>query len=461
MHKKIAFGLLVATCASATALAQEPEVRVLTLADVEELVAANNPLVRGARAEVDVAEARRAQAGHARFLPTFSLTNVWGLLPRVRGEFTSDGVLVSPDTSTGLSDLRPFTQVDLEIIQPLWTFGRLAGINDAAAAEVLAATANVAAQTDIATRQARELYWGVVLGGESVRLVEDVIANARRADSVLQAKFDEGSEDVTQNDVFKFRIFEYEINKRHREALDKLALARSTLAAAIGLDDPTGFELAAQYLEPLDVALDSLPAYLELAMDNRPEVEQLNAGMHATRSLVRASVSEYLPQLFAGGQISYNYAMDRFDPRNPFVNNQTNFFRPGVALGLRWNLNFAQTRDKARVARSRYHQLEERRPGLLAGVRLAVEQAFREANRAARDMTGSRQALRASENWLRSETQTFDLGLSEVKDLIDAFRANSAMRAEHLQNIFEFNAAVAALSQAVGADLHPDRAAPL
>jgi len=49
---------------------------------------------------------------------------------------------------------------------------------------------------------------------------------------------------------------------------------------------------------------------------------------------------------------------------------------------------------------------------------------------------------------------TFDIGVGEVKDLIDAFKANGAMQAEHLQNIFKYNTAIAKLSKVIGRDLY-------
>ncbi|MFQ5702671.1 MAG: TolC family protein [Gemmatimonadales bacterium] len=438
------------------AVSQQTQTLVLSLAQCEELALENNIKVMDANSGLALSRAKQAQASHARFLPKFSLNQIVGAAPRARGEFTSTGVLTSPDTSTGLSDLRPFTELTLDLIQPIWTFGKLSRLNDAAAYGVRAGEADVAAKKADVRLQVRKLYWGLVLGYQLLDVVEGAMTEVERADSTLQAKLDEGSDEVSQNDLFKLQLFRYEINKRHRDALDKIELGKSALRAAIGLDESTDFELATKSLDPLDVSVDSLSFYVDLAKRNRPERDQLRAAIDARKSLSRAFRSDYFPQLFLGGQVKYNRASDRFDPRNPFVYNPTNFFRPGLVLGLNWNLNFIQTRDKVRIAQFESARLMQNEVVLDRGIELEVKKAYLAAKQAQSNLRESRRALKASDNWLRAEAQTFDLGISEVKDFIDAFRANGTMEAEHLQNIFKFNTSLAELSKAVGRDFYPN-----
>ncbi|MFV2007135.1 MAG: hypothetical protein ACC667_06795, partial [Longimicrobiales bacterium] len=97
---------------------------VVSIADVERMVLDRSPLLAPAVAALDLSRAQETRVSRARYLPEFNLRNVWGAAPKLRGEFTEFGVIVSPDTSTGLSDLTWFTQVDLKIVQPLYTFGK-------------------------------------------------------------------------------------------------------------------------------------------------------------------------------------------------------------------------------------------------------------------------------------------------------------------------------------------------
>ncbi len=457
MHKRLLFGALMGCIWPVGAsMAQETGgPLVLTLARAEEMAFANNVQVRTARADLELAEAKKAQASHARFLPNFTLRDVVGPIPRARGVFTPTGVLTSPDTSTGLSDLRVFNELELNLLQPIYTFGKLGGLNSAAMFGVRAAESGIDRRRSEVQLQVRKLYWGLVLGYEMLDVVESAMKDFAEAEEKLQEKFDEGSDEVTQTDMFKLEIFRYEINKQHRQVLDQVELGKAALRAAIGLEPGRDFELDRHRLEPLPVNLDSLDTYTSLAVTRRPEISGLKAGMMARSSLVRATRSDYMPQFFFGAQIKYNRAQDRFDPRNPFVYNPTNYFRPGFVFGINWNLNLLQTRDKVRLARYEYNKLVQQESALVDGVRLDVQRAYLKVLQARQNLRESSKALKASENWMRSEAQTFDLGIGEVKDVIDAFRANGAMKAEHLKNIFEFNTALAELSKAVGTDLYP------
>ncbi|MCH6560425.1 TolC family protein, partial [candidate division KSB1 bacterium] len=121
-----------------------------------------------------------------------------------------------------------------------------------------------------------------------------------------------------------------------------------------------------------------------------------------------------------------------------------------------WNLNFVQTRDRIRLAQAEYTKLSQKEEPLISGIKLEVKKAYLEVTQAGTNFRESRKALRASDNWLRSESMAWDIGVGEVKDLIDAFKANGSMQAAHLENIFKYNVALAKLSKASGNDLYPN-----
>lgn len=433
--------------------ARSGDTLVVSLADAETIALRRHPTVERARSDLAISEARRTQASHARFLPRLDLRNVWGPIPRARGEFTETGVLISPDTSTSLEDLRWFTQVELNLLQPIHTFGRLGGLVDAAESGAEASRLGVETAAEDVRLQVRQLYWGLVLGEEMVRVAEDVRDRFEEAGTTLEERDAEGT--VTQAELFKFRIFSYEVEKRLREARDRLALAQAGLRAALGVGRGIVLRTEAEELRPLAARLESLETYLDLAMAHRPELGQLEAGVAARAAAVRAKRAEFMPQLFLGAEVVWNRAPSRFDPENPFVHNPTNFFRPGLVLGFNWNMNVVQTRDEVRLAEYEEEKLRAGLDPLRDKVWLDVREAYLDATRAAANLEDSEEALTVSESWLRTEAQTFDLGLGEIGDLIDAFQANSAMRVEHLRNIFEFNSGTAELSRAVGLDLYP------
>lgn len=454
MSRGLTVGLLL--CALSTpfsAAGQAGDTLVVDLAEAERRALENHPLLEGPRAELEVVRAQRTQASNARILPELNLRNVWGPIPRQRGEFTESGVLFSPDSTPGISDLRWFTQLDLQLLQPIYGFGKASTRIEAADRRVDVTEAELETVRADVRLQVAQAYWGVVLGRELEGVVEGVLDRVEEADSILQARYEQG--DATQNDRFKFQIFRYEVSSRRREGEARLREARAGLRAAMGLDESRPFRVESGVLEPVDVELEELDTYLDMAAENRPELRQLRAGVAARRSLAEAEERDRWPTLFAGAEVTVNQAPSRFDPENPFWDDQTNFARGGVVVGLDWDLNFLHHRDEARVARYEAQRLEAQRDPLLARIEQDVRSAFLEARRTRADVEDGEEALQASQNWLRAELQTYDIGIGDIEDVIDAFRSNAEMEVEQLRNIAAFNIAVAELSRRVGRNLRP------
>ncbi len=451
------YGWLLAGLAAGSLLAQSPDTLVLSLKECEALALNHNPLVSDAELAVRKAELAYQEAVAAAILPKFELTNLWGVLPRARAVYTSTGVLTSPDTSTGLADLRPFTQVDMEMLQPIYTFGKLKNLRRAAASGIDVSQAQVKKRQEEVRALVRKFYWGVLLGNELLDVLRDVRSKMDEAEEKINEKLDEGDEDVSQNDLFKLQIFRYEVEKQYREIEKNLQVATASLLATMGIEESRPFRPKARFLEPVPFAPDSLDRYIQLALERHPDISGLQAGLSATRALVSASRSDFYPQFFLAAGLKINYAPGRDDPKNPWAYNPTNYFRPGVLLGMKLNLNFRQTRHKVQTAETRYRSLVIKKTLLSRKLTVDVHKKYLEVLNARQDIEQSSRALKASENWLRSVSMTFDMGLAEVKDLIDAYKANSQMQGEYLRNVFNFNVRLAELSQQIGVDLYPDK----
>jgi outer membrane protein TolC len=443
--------LLALALAPLGASAQSADTVRVSLADAERRALEHNPLLAGAEARIQVNRAQESRAKQARWLPELNLRNAYGIIPKQRGAFNDYGVLVSPDTLLGVNDMSWFTQLEVRLVQPLWTFGKLGSRIEAAGHAVEAAEAGRDRTEADVLLMVRQLYWGVVLAQELEAAADDVLEKVEEADTTLDRQYEEGT--ATQNDMFKFQIFQYEVNRRYREVTAGLDQARAGLRAALGLGEGVTVRVETEELDTVSFALQDLSAYLDMARANRPELQELQAGISARRALMTAEQRDAWPTLFFAGSISGNHAPDRYDPRNPFWQNQTNYFRGGGVLGFEWNFNFGQHRAEAAVQRTEMIQLESQADALTALMEQEVRQAWLKAGRAFTDVEEGRAALQASENWLRAELQTYDIGMSEIKDLIDAFRANAEMKVTQLKNIADFNVAVAELSRRVGLDL--------
>ena len=213
---------LILFCSLKILIGQENEKLILNLKACEELALKNNQKIKNAQLSLKVFEARQIQASHAKILPKFQVRNIWGPIPMAEGVLDpTGGYVISKDVTTSIpEDLRYFTQVDLDLIQPVYTFGKLSGLLTAAKFGVQAGQAGLEKSKEDVRLQVRKLYWGLVLGKELLAVIEETQKEMNKAESKIQELLDEGSEEVGQNDLFKLQITQYEVNKRSREALD-------------------------------------------------------------------------------------------------------------------------------------------------------------------------------------------------------------------------------------------------
>lgn len=444
---------LIFLLSNSAIFAQTADTLRLSLQDCEKLSLENNLEIEAAKLQINVARAKRTQARHLKILPKFELKHILGPSTQARDSVTAFGVLMSPDTSFQFKDLRYYTEIELNLLQPLYTFGKLSGIDEAATYGVQVEKANLDKISQDKKLEVRKWYWNLLLQKELLIVIQDAEKEMKKAKDKIDEKLEAGAEEVSQTDVFKLKIYQYEIKKRKGEILNKMVIAKARLRMAMGVMHDVKFKLKDEYLERIDANWQELPAYLEVAYVSRPDVAQLRAGLSARYALIKIAKSDYYPQFFFGAQIRYNYAKDRFDSKNPFVYNPYNFFRPGFIVGFNLNLNFVQTRDKVRVEEAEYKKLAHKEKLLSDGIKIDVQKLYLEAKQAEINMRESRRALKASESWLRSATMTFDIGLGAVKDVIDAYQAKGKMQFEHLENIYKFNVGIAKLGQAIGKDL--------
>src|SRR5262249_3606855 len=151
---------------------------------------------------------------------------------------------------------------------------------------------------------------------------------------------------VTQQDVLKLRIGLSGVTKETFTLDRAVIVTREALMRQLGLPLAGNFDIADTGLEPIEVELRPLDVYLAQAAQNRPELAQLEAGLAARQARLEATRSTYYPSVFVAGAVRYAVAPNRDNQDNPFVKDDFNYFDGGLALGLRWKMDFWMTRAK-------------------------------------------------------------------------------------------------------------------
>ncbi|MEX1055855.1 MAG: TolC family protein, partial [Rhodothermales bacterium] len=412
-----------------------------------------SPEVAAVAAGLDYARARRSLARASRFATEFNLQTAHAVAPGLKNlpeGVPSESYYLYPEVRNDWDEIRPLNRFEVDLVQPIYTWGQLSGSIRAAGHGVKVEEAAVEEKASEVALRTGELYYGLLLAEALSRLTGEAGNIVEQAKGEIRRLLDEGAEDVDDADLFQVLITEQEFRSRVIEVTQQLQTVRSALERQLFLPDESVVVPAEAVLDPIPFSLNSLDAYQRLAIENRPELARAMAGLEAREALVTVARSDYYPKLFLGAQSRVTLTEGRFRQPSPYISDdyRGRSFRAG--LGLRLPLSFGQTRAKVEQAEA---QLTEVRHQLRAARQLVlfeVEEAYRNLITARGAMESQEEALRISREWLRTEQINFDLDLGDTENLVRAVQTSLELEASYYDRVRRYNVAVLRLLSATG-----------
>jgi outer membrane protein TolC len=405
-----------------------------------------NPKVQMAIGDADAAGARKDEADAAR-------------LPRVHGQAFAT---ISPDIrctpnaldATGslcittepsnfafqFSGLYGTAQVD--VTQPLYTFGKISHARSAARAGLDAerALADEAAG-DVAIDAARA-YWGLKLARELGGMLDDGIEEIEKA----KKDFDD-KKDATIQDKQRVAVLLAEAKVQRAEAAQGEALALAGLRAVTG--DPDA-DIDDAVLAAVDQPLPDEKRVVSDAVQKRPQRVAAKSGAVAADELADFEHAQYFPDIGLVGSAVISHAQGVADPPSAFANDPYRRTGAGLGVGVQWTLE--PWNISARTDRARAEARKMRAQSDLAelGARFDAQTAHAEAAAAHDKVDAAHEGEKAARTWLAAVLQDQAIGTAESRDLADAYIAWFQMRARWAQAVFDWNVAVVRLGRATG-----------
>lgn len=444
----VALALMPAIGVPQLVWAQSPAAKtVYTLKDLIQRALATSPEVRQFQRGTEVALAKKDQADAGRFAQ-IELTAVVGPSPRARGT-----VAASPDRKDTPVITNVFERVEMTLVQPLYTFGKITGYREAAAEGVKVEKARVEEKASDVILRIKELYYSRLLASDILGLIDEITEDLEKAIDKTERQLKAGAPGADEVDLYKLKAFRGEAQKNRNEAQKGFDLATTALRTFAGLDpgmplelDAKGLDAAARQVEPEDQAIGT-------ALDLRPEMAQVRAGLKATEALVQVEESNLYPQFFAAVDGYYAQAGNRTTQQNPFVVDPLNDKFIAVVLGLKYNLDFGITRGKIRSAQAEHLRVQETKQFAEQGIPLQVRKAHRELAEAIETIRATDEGWRNARKWLVASKANYDLGIGEARDLGQAVETYARLRAENFKAIYNYNLALANIEHATGRDV--------
>jgi outer membrane protein TolC len=411
---------------------------------------AQNPRIAAARAEEAVLQAQRRQVDAAR----------WPLVTLDAGVGPSQQATLVPGTavqsvepqyaSPRLGDLSAAFVANLSVIQPLYTFGKIATRQEATAHGLRAREAQTRMErADVAFEVAR-IYEGYLLARDADRFFTEMIHWLARTLESTQQRLAQGAAGVTDRDVLRLQsgmgLAEMGLN----QARAGEAQATAGLAAYLGLPPEDAIVTAEEDLAPVGRDPTDFASVAALALKNRPEIVALREGEMALDALARGEAAGVRPDLFLMAFVSAAYSPGRDRLETRFVIDPLNHFIPGVLLGLRWQFQGGTAAARADEQRARAAVLRHMGQWAGRGIPAEVRRAYEDVLRASKDIARATEAVGKAKQWMVQASADYSIGFLDVREVSDAVEAYVTLRTSLLKARFEHNVAMAALSRATG-----------
>ena len=437
--------LMTTVAAVRTTSAQSPAPKaVYTLKDLIGRTLAISPEIRQMQRGAEVAMAKKDQADAGRF-PQIEVTAIVGPSSRARGDAAS-----SPDRRDSPTVDNVFERVEMRLVQPLYTFGKLTGFRGAAEEGVKVEKAKVEEKAADLILRVKELYYSRLMASDMLGLIDEISKDLDKAIVKTERRLKAEVPGADEIDLYKLKAFRGEVLKNREEAQKGFDLATGALMFYAGLNRTQPFELDAIGLEASPKDVEPVDRGMSMALELRPEMTQVRAGLKATEALVLAEESNLYPQFFAAVNSVYAQAGNRTRQQNPFAYDPLNDRYGVIVLGFKYDLDFGITRGKIRAAQAEHLKVSETKQFAEQGIPLQVRKAYRELTEARETLKATEDGWRNAKKWLVAAKANYDLGVGESRDLGQAAETYAKLRADNFKAMYNYNLSLANIEYATG-----------
>lgn len=422
---------------------------IYTLDEVVKKSVELSPMVTSSEFTLEQAEALYEKAKRSAILPKIDLNVFGGMVPD------------SPDNSgpdfnfpdTGQFEIRswgPFFRLQLEALQPIYTFGKIKNLQDAAKSGVEAGKEEIKKTTNEIILQAYRAYYTLANLHSYLEFITELQDRADKAQEIVSQKIKKNSTEVTDIDLMRIEVFQAETQRRKIEILHNVDFLKMTIKILMGLPRHFDIDIADKKIRMDDISVEPVEEFLKQAKDHRPEMKQLEYLVKAKDSLRLEKKSQLFPSVGLGAEYRYGFAPGREKIRNPFLVNNFNMYSIGAAVFLTQSLSFHVMDSDLKRARADHEKAKADLQAGFQGIEFQIRRAHKEVMAKSESFEHSKQAFKKVRSWVLATTLNFGVGVVPPKELVEAFVAYSQVKNDYLGTLYDYRIAQAMLLYTTG-----------
>jgi outer membrane protein len=429
------------------------ETPVLTLQQLTVMALNYSPEVKSTKSDVTLAQEQKNEA-HGYRWPQFDAVALGGVVSNAqRGEVRQVGknkTLYYPDPAGSIHGVNVFGNLSFTLMQPLYTFGKIAYREEAAANNIVVKKSGVDLKKGEVMLQVAQAYYGLILSTQGKDAVADARTYLRDARERVTRLLRVNSPNVKESDQYRLAMYEGGVEKFAAQADEGAKVAYQALKALVGYGPSQDFRVPQELPTPAAPA-GSLDHYIRLALELRPEFTQLKSGLAARQLLVDAAKADRYPSFFFAvlGQVAG--APGREHNPDPYTNDFFNGVGAMPAVGAQWHFDFGILKAKIGQARAELDKLQNDEKTALMGIPVEVAKDYGKVQENYKGSLGMEKAYINARRWMVTAFSNFDMGLGKMEDIFQAFERFGSFRGDYLMALYDYSLAVAQLDKSSGA----------
>jgi outer membrane protein TolC len=376
-----------------------------------------------------------------------------GLAPEVEGGFYQGGAFsgttprTDGDKIRGISD---WTHLDFALIKPLYTFGKVERYSDAAQGNVDLKQGELKqTRTDI-VYDTKRAYFGYLTARDSRAFLEDMQGRVDQAITSVERGLEEESGEVRQSDLYALQTARGLLTKYvyQARAIEKISLDGLKVLTGAGLQ--ADLQVADSRIAPVPFPQVELAEFQARALQDRPEMQQLEAGLRARRALLAAKKADRMPDVYAGVVGQFNYASQRERLDNPYLYDPFNSGGLTPVVGVKWDTVFGVASARVDQAQAELEALNHKKAFAIAGIPYEVGEAYVNAQANFESQRALADGAAAARRWMVAALADFSAGIETADKVADAIKNYALIQTEYLRTVNDYNMNVAQLARLTG-----------
>jgi outer membrane protein TolC len=409
----------------------------LTLADSVRIALEKNPNILAMKKRIESAKSQE-QSALSNFLPKLDLSAMKTVEEKLFTIEIPSFIPGQPPTVARFDFTKDY-QYTIRMTQTIFTGGKLISAYNQAKLNL-----DLTEEIDNQTRQdlifeVKKAYYGVLLSKEVLKVSEDALSLAEKHLDRTKKLVEAGV--ASRLDLLRAEVQVANLKPQVIRAKNMVQLSEEGLKNLLGLKPEDEIVLKEGFgYKPLEIDEEKM---LSLALEKRPEINQLKIQRKMTKEMLRMAWASYIPNLAIAGD--FNWRADRFSFAKGALEN---YYTVNFVLTLPLFDGFSR---EAKISQSKaeLERIDYILKGVEQGISLDVKNAILSLKEAEESYESQKTNVVQAEETVRVAELNYEEGLATYLDVLSAHMALTEAKMNLAQALYNYNVALAKIERAV------------